>query len=479
MLKINLGRIKTYILILLVISSVMLSGSLWFDDYHGFSAFFTQIGEKLFSSLMNIGKEDIQTKYEKLFAPSKIIVNDGEEGHWILVSTQPSGDKFWKKTKDILKTVSSYQTGSMGSSVEKSEWSEIISKKSIIVKYNFPLSTDMFAIILKTDKKKINEDLKDVDAMAIATLGDNITFYLQRLKDGKYTYIKYSLPVNDIISDEDFDYIFSNDSLIKYTQLSEALGNVSSNLAYDDDVLVPIFSFTSSKKKTVQLNQVEIDPLIGLEEAEEIDKLVDKTFGGTDYSKFIKNDGTHIFIDEKNNTLKIYSNGITELEYANSSDLGQQEIGFESALKTAIMTIEQFASCNNLYITDIKNVNGEFQFKFDYIIDGIPVVFGNADNPAESAIQIDINKNYYKFKGFAIGFKTLDGNNKLSSDHDSIINSIFEDAGTNAKNINVRSIVLAYRTTMGGESKRLPVWVVKYNADNAEKIITVKAVKGG
>ena len=477
MLKISTGRLKTYVLSVLIISSFILVGSLWFEDYHGLSIFFTKISDFTFASLMNIGKDDMQSKYDKIFVPSKIIVNNGEEGHWIIYPTQQSGDKLWKTAKGLLEDISDSGTELKLNYVEESEWNALILKRSIIINFDYPLSSEILAVLLKPEKKKVSDDIVNIDKMAITTLGGNLIFYLEKIKDGKNVYGKYSFAGQNTIDDKDFEKIFADTGLIKYTLLKEALENMKLELTYKDDVFVPIFSFAESKKKVVNLKKVEFAPDISLEQSDEINKLVEKIFEGTDFSKFIKNDGTHIFIDEKNNTLKVYPNGFVELEYMKDEGINSQETDFESAVKIAIATTEKFGGSNKLYIADEQGSKGQYQFKFDYIINGVPVVFSKAGKPSEisSAIVVTINKEQLKFQGFILNFKVLESEQKFSSDHDSIINAVFEDAGKNAKKISINDIKLAYKLNSGEKATELPVWLVKYKVDEKEKLIMVKA----
>ena len=480
MLKLDAGRLKTCALIILIILSLVLSGSLWFEDYHGFSVFFAKIGDITFSKIINMGKDDIQSKYDKLFIPSKILANNGEEGHWVLYPTEQYYDNVWQGVKTLLKDISTTSSGAKFDFVEESEWNSLLTKRSAIVNFGYPLSQDILSILFKIDSKKINETASNINEMAVTRLGDNVIFYVKRKKENQFVYQKFCFSNQNTIDDKFLEEIFQDSRLIKYASLKEAFANVKLNLTYEDRVFAPIFSFSDSGKKTVKLKETEFTPWISASKTGEVNKLVQEFFQGGDYAKFTKNDGTHIFIDEKNNTLKVYEDGLIESEYKNDGTLDTENNDFKKALKDALLETEKLGGINSLYLTDIQSEKGKIAFKFNYAINGIPVICYRKDGASQvdSAVEVTVGKDMIKCKRFVPEYKTLENESKLlSSDHDSIINAIFENIGSNESKIDIEDISLVYIANGENGVAKLPAWLVRYKVNDKRVWITVNATK--
>jgi len=475
MFNLKAGRIKTYILVFLIIASLILCGSLWFDDYHGFSTFLAKFGNMDLSKLIGIGKEDIQTKYERIIQPSRVILNNGEEGHWILYPSNQEHDNFWKIAKTLLKsTISDNQT--RASLVDATEWNGLLTKSSIIMYFDYPLTKEIISMLFNMDEKRIKDEISKLDSIAITRVGQNIIMYTKVLESGREAYRKYYLSDSNQISDKDFERIFNDSSLIKYASLKEALPNVKLNLKFQDDVFTPIFSFSDSRRKSLKLDKVEFFPNLSTTDNKKIDELVIKFFGGSDYSKFIKKDGSYIFIDENNNMLRIFADGYFEFE------LSQQEntdFGIKQTMNQALSTVEKFGGLENLYISDIKMLEKQATFRFDYAVNGVLVDCSRKEDSLEkeSAVEVVITPEQIKYKRCWQNFKLLSGEYDFSSDHDSIINAVFEKAGVVKGNIEIKDIKLEYNIAEQSKNNNLPVWFVSFFANGNEHNITVDAAK--
>ncbi len=481
MLGLTAGRLKTFTLIMLITLSLILSGSLWFEDYHGFSAFFARIGDMTFSRIINIGKDGFQSKYEKIFSPSEIIINDGDGGHWILYPSEQVSDEVWKTAKTLLKDIAATAKGLNSNVVEKQEWDGLLTKRSVLVSFGYPLNEDIVSILIKADDNKINEAAVNISEMSIIRLGENVILYTKKKRNNKDVYQKFYFSNSQFFSDKYLEQIFNDDRLIRYHSLKEALPDAGPDLTFNDRVIAPITSHSNQRKKTVSLKKVDFVPEITIDEGEEIDNLVNKFFQGADYAKFIKNDGTHIFIDERNNTLKIYSDGMVEFELREDSILNREDAGFESALRTTLTTTEKYGGIGSLYLTGMSIEKGEYVFQFNYTVEGIPVVCSrmNENPPVNGAVEVMIGNGLIRYKRLLSEPKALEEEYRFLSNHDSIsiINSIVENVGSNKSNIHIEDIRLVYRVAEGGGTTLYPVWLVKYQVDGRKAWKTIDAAK--
>lgn len=485
MLTINAGRLKTYTLIILIISSLILWGSLWFEDYHGLSAFFVKIGDTVFSSLINIGREDIQSKYEKIFIPDKIIVNNGEEGHWLLYPSGGSFEELWKLAKPAAKNIITGNKTYRLESIQKSEWDSLLGKRSIIYSFNYPLNDELIPLMFKADKNKINEEAVNIGEMAITKFGQDITFYIKRNYGSQFSYQKFSISDPKFISDTNFEAVFSDANLVKYASMKEAFNNTTINLTYEDRVFAPIFSFSDAEKKAVMLKEVEFKPAAAVNDEEKVNEIAGKVFDGRDYTYFIKSDGAHIFIDERNNTLKISPDGLVEFETTDSELINPEEFNLSGVLKMALSMTEKimadkFNGMDTLYISEMSKEKGQYIIKMNYTIDGIPIECSRQGRLPEvnSPIEILASKDQIKFRLMALDYRVLEGGVKLSSDHDSIVNAIFAEENS-TKSIHIDNIKLVYEYDGENMAAKLPVWMVSYQSGDKSKKIPVEAVKDG
>ncbi|MGE5328179.1 MAG: two-component system activity regulator YycH [Deltaproteobacteria bacterium] len=475
MFNLNAGRMKTYILVFLIITSMILCGSLWFEDYHGFSTFLARIGNIDFSKLIGIGKEDIQTRYEKIILPTKILVNNGDEGHWILYPSNQEHDKLWKTAKNLMKSTISDGQAKLNI-VDAAEWNGLLSKSSIVMYFDYPIGKEIISMLYKLDEKKIKEESSNLNAIAITRFGQNVILYTRTLKNGCETFRKYYFAGNDQVTDKDFEQIFNNSSLIKYASLKEALPNVSLNLKFQDDVFLPIFNFSDERRKSLKLGKVEFFPELSPNDNKKIDEIVDRFFSGKDYSKFIKKDGTNIFIDENNNTLKIFADGFLEFESLQPDNKG---FDFKQAMNQALSAVEEYGGTENLFVSDIKMTEKQAIFRFDYAVNGIPVNCsrGRDLSNQESAVEVIITPEQIKYKRCYQSFKMLQGEYTFSSEIESIINAVFANAGYVKGDIEIKDIKLEYRITEQSKNNNLPVWLVCFKSDGNIKNITVDAGK--
>lgn len=474
--NINAGRIKTCVLVFLIITSLVLCGSLWFEDYHGFSTFLAKFSNIDFSKIIGIGKEDIQDRYERIIIPSRVIVNNGEEGHWILYPSNHQHGKLWKIAKTLFKsTVEDTQV--QPNIVEPAEWNGLLTKSSIVMYFDYPLRKEIISLLFKIDEKKIREEANNLDAIAITRFGNNIIMHTKVLENGREVFRKYYFPDNSQITDKDFEQIFNDSSLIKYASLKEALPNVKLNLKFRDNVFIPIFSFSDSRRKSLKLGKVDFSPELSVTDNKKVEEMVNKFFEGRDYSKFVKKDGSYTYIDENNNTLKIYADGSYEFELLQKDNTN---LDFKQAMNQALTNVEKFGGLESLFVSDIERSEKQAVFRFDYAVNGIPVDCSRTKDSLQndSAVEVLITPEQVKYKRCCKKINILEGEYTFSSDHDSIINAIFESAGVVKGNIEIKDIKLEYKPAEQAQNNNLPVWLVSYIANGNEENITVQAAKG-
>lgn len=476
MKRLDIGRIKTGVLILLVISSLILSGNLWFEDYHGFSAFFTKIGNTT-SRFIHGTNKNLENKYQQIFVPLEIIVNDGEQGHWILYPSQPQFNNLWESLKTVLKDIVASKTFPY-ENIDKSEWDGLLTKRSLVIKFGYPLSNEIISLLFKINTTKLNEMFVNVDEIALIRLGENLILYTRGKKTDRDVYQKFYYSNRQVITDKDLEDVFNDTRLLKYTLLREAFANMKLGINYEERVFMPMFSFSGSRKSMIKLKGIEFKSEITPEHDRDINNLAEEFFQGRDYAKFIKNDGTYIFIDEKNNTLKIYPDGLMEFETGEGTEIKNDDVGFSDALRTALNMVERFGGLDTLYLTGFYASKGQYVFKLDYAIDGVPVVTsrGGKIPGVENAVEISVGKGKIRFKRFTPEFKSVNEYD-FSIGSENLIDLIYEKIGSTNTNINIQDIKLVYRTDLEKQSVNFPVWLVRYEINGRKMQMDINLSK--
>jgi hypothetical protein len=207
--------------------------------------------------------------------------------------------------------------------------------------------------------------------------------------------------------------------------------------------------------------------------------LVSNLLKGTDYTYFIKNDGTHIFIDQKSNTLRVSPKGLVEYEQKQDDSLDNQELNFRQALGAVVDMIEKIRGVGTLYINNFYKNQEEYHFEFSDAVSGIQIMQPDAQNLNQLAgsLKAIVNKDHIQLEWSAFKTKSPGGNYYLSSDHDSIINAIFNSEGSDQVNIKIEEIRIIYYNDGRENDGELPAWLVKYKVNGKDKWITVSSIK--
>lgn len=475
MINLTPGRIKTYILSGLIITSLILCGSLWLEDYHGFSNFIAKI--RTLNLFRIIGAEDTQSKHEKLIQPSKVIVNDGEEGHWVLNPTNSLHSRMWALAKGMLKDIVVKGDEIKGTQVPLEEWNSLMTKNSVIVLFDYPLRKELLSIAYKTKEKEIYNAMEGVDSIGFMKLGESIVVYTKTGNDQKIDCKKYTFSGMQGITDEDFKQVYNDFSLIKYALPKEVLPNVALDLSFKEEVFLPIFSFSDTRRKEVKFKKVEFEPEITTTDQKQVDEYVQKFFAGLEYSKFIKEDGTHICIDEKNNTVKVYPEGLIEYEAKDQESV--ENMGFKEAFDVALNTAEKFGDLDNLFLSAYLVKKQEWSFSFNYAVEGSVIKHKQVNNLPyiDNSIEIIVRDGYINYRRFYQKHEIKEREYNFSSDHDSILNAVFEKAGSNKAKIQINSVELVYIPSVPSNKPVLPVWQVKFDTNGKGMVILVEAGK--
>ena len=172
-------KVKTSIIIVLIINLVFLTYQSWFKSgilgsdwpYFSFSDLpFVRIFQR--DSFVSVPKENLSK-------PRKIVVNDGDL--WVpYYNSDVAFDRLDENTSIVLKSL-------LGGRVEKeeqinyTEWIELLTEKSVYVEYPIAVEPRMLALVLNTDFERLPSDIGIInDAIIIPAAADNEVYVALR-----------------------------------------------------------------------------------------------------------------------------------------------------------------------------------------------------------------------------------------------------------------------------------------------------------
>lgn len=390
-------NIKSVLLVLLFVVSLVLTQRLWFYLPYG----------GMISSANDIELEDIDIDVTDILSPQNFVISFGG-GDYAVFFSEPyevwnitDGTKdvsIWENAKGVLKDYLS--DGYEVEEVDYDEWKKIGKFKS--VRMNFACEIPAGSLISvftgqSSNLSKIEEDVNTILIQATSEKGINNVYFGN---DEKNTYFQLQSTVEDnkirgLI--ENIEAIGSEKGYISTLPLKYHSG-------VDNDVFTPVFDDETSEPIPSYSAKNQIDVT---------DKIIVKTqanqfFGSTfDFVKEINEiDGSIMYMygyGEK--TLKLNKNGTLEYTEKVNKDKTGSNLDFIDSLKYAAKFVDDKGkwpvNIENAYLSDYEPIEKDnkkgYKFSFNYRLKGLPVFV--PDTGKDEGIQVEIIGNqvtYYK-----------------------------------------------------------------------------------
>ncbi len=194
-------RVKSLILVLLLISAVFLTYRLWFTTGAVKSgAFFSWDDIPFVSYFLHYGQRSIPK--ENLSKPRKIVINDGSL--WVpYYNTDDAFDTLDDKTSEIIAACLSGEAEYEAISYQK--WLGSLEERSIYVEYPITVTPDMLGAILGSRVKSMPDSIKLIKDAIIIPVDENGVNVAMRDADGEKAVMftvegeKYAFP-GDVLS---------------------------------------------------------------------------------------------------------------------------------------------------------------------------------------------------------------------------------------------------------------------------------------
>ncbi len=365
----KIERLKTILLVLLVISSIVLTINKWFNEKlwpEGYN-FFSGVKNFFFSSQ---DKEHTFDPVEEILKPSEIIFNDSQN-HILCTKSSENYNVYYEEIRDIIEL---FAKGDLYERGQIEEWNDALKGKSYYFSYPVKYNSNYF---FSRDTQKYQGDIKAIREFIVSgdvRIPSTLYVYAKDAQTGeiykqriKYDSKMLKLPSDKIPVHSDETNYFSFE--LKFDL--ETQGNVEQPVVIDPDVLISI-----TPKTLPSISEENLFHIMSSDD--EIYTSIFSEFGYNTSSirKYVESDNSVVFV-ENYGTLKFHSNGV--LEFKSIDDTEGIELGGDTVyecVNSCISFVDSIMGCvpfNNSMnwqlssdILDIKSKS--FTLMFDYYV---------------------------------------------------------------------------------------------------------------
>lgn len=446
---------KSVVLAFLIILSLFLTGSLWFDNYNDL-----YFGALTFSGFLDkkLDKEEISQSYEKIISPYKAVVINPDSNKWISYESDKMNSDAWNLVKNKLKTVSE-NTEIITGKIQ--EWNDLINRRTIILEFGGPVAYDIFRLAVPSLPQNINV-FNNIQKISITKSLEGNTIYIMQVNGEEKNLYKILLKGED---EEIKTFMQSCENIkndVKYISLEEAgitkfYNNKDVNIS--NDVLFPV---SNKKDKRDLISKLNIKFYFSNKDNYYINKFVAEMFDNTDFAKFTTSDGGSIYINDDKSTIKIEGSSI--VEYTNNKKISEDEMNYENDFDVAINFINDLDVFKDIFLYSAIKENESYIFKFSTAFDGVPLSYkGNIEGEDEKVIMnIKVENGVVKyFKGKLFETEVTEENKYISQIAHNILDAVLGDVETKGK-VGISEVFITYDASKEGTA--YPYWYIKYNA---------------
>lgn len=452
---------KSFVLTILIILSLVLTGSLWFDNYQGLSLLASSMYSNMLDSF-NSSKETL-ISYDKIIVPYKVTVVNPDKNKWIFYETDSMNNNAWDITKKRLNSLSS-ETEIITGYVK--EWDGLFSRKSIILEFGGALENDILRLAIPNLPKETNA-FNGVEKIGITKSLEGITIYILQNNNNKKSLYKVLLKGED----EEIENFMVNcenvKSVVKYVDL-EKVGTTkffnNKEITNQNGVLFPVYN-VSTHRDTVSLLQTK--PHFNIDDEHVMNRFIIDIFNNTDFAKFVTNDESNIFINDDKSSIKFEKNGV--VEYINNSKLTGEVVSASKNFNSAMDFINNIRVYDNVYLLSASEEDELYTFRFSVAYDG--VMFG-LKNPIigddmYAIIEVQVKEDSIRyFKGKLLDVELNSNSSYVSNFTHNILDDVLKNIDSNTK-VKISLVDMLYIVDETGSY--YPNWVVKYTQKKSDE----------
>ena len=460
-MKRALENFKSVVLTILIILSLFLTGSLWFDNYQGLSLLASSMYASMIDSLSNDGENSIV--YDKIIVPYKVTVVDPDKNKWIFYETDSMNINAWDITKNRLDSLTSDSEIITG---QVKEWDSLFTRKSIILEFGGSIENDILRLAIPNLPKETNA-FNNVEKIAITKSLEGNTIYILQNDGKKKSLYKVLLKGQDQEIETFMDNCENVKSAVKYVEL-EKVGTTkffnNKEVTNQNGVLFPVYNISTHRDTIRPIHTV---PYFNMDDEYGMNRFIIDIFSNTDFAKFVTNDESNIFINDDKSSIKFEKNGV--VEYINNSKLEGEVTSASKNFNTAMNFINNMRVYDSVYLLSAKEEDGLYTFKFSVAYDGVMLGLKNPiiDDEMYSIIEVQAKEDSIRyFKGKLLDIELNNNSAYVSSFTHNILDNVLKNikSGTTVK---VSLVEMLYIVDEPGTY--YPNWVVKYNEKKSDE----------
>ncbi len=476
-------RIKSIVLIALVISSLVLTGQIWFNEElwpEGYN-FFVNISNSAQTKLARIfgmGEENkaVRTSIASPTYLAAYMVRDFDHAITVVDTTSPSYSVINDYVSDAILNAMSTDTKKM-TKVDEDAWRKALFTRGFYVDYGIDYNTATFSQIFGAAQPTVVQDISAVRRFIITaedTLAGDVSVYIA--DESKSEFYKISTNLDKSVFNENLK-ILAPDATPKKRFSFFINADVPTGIA-GEAIFAPylILNEESVSRNVINstnpvLKDGEIDISMNMTE-----KLL-KAFliNPRTAIKYVDADANVIYVQSKN-TLKISSNGVlsyTTVEggkglalegVTQTSNTAQILSGAAGVVGKVCSTIINNDSLQ-LYLSNLTESQNYLKASFDYSYDGVPIVFGD-EFDAHSAIEMEFEGGYLKsYRQILRRYSASEETTLTEPTYDA---KIFDSLSEEEKMQGIEKLFEAYDDD-GSEGEKKSSWFVKIKETDGYK----------
>lgn len=470
-MKRTLENFKSFVLTILIILSLFLTGSLWFDNYQGLSL----LTSTMYNKMINTFNADKETSiiYNKIIVPYKVTVVDTDKNKWLFYETDSMNTNAWniaQKRLDSLTEEAEIITGQV------KEWDGLFTRKSIILEFGGAIENDILRLAIPNLPKETSA-FNNVEKIGITKSLEGISIYILQNDNNKKSLYKVLLKGEDSEVETFIENCRNVKTPVKYVELEE-VGTTkffnNKEITDQNGVFFPVYNVSTHRDL---VRSITTKPHFDIYDEYAMNRFLVETFSNTDFAKFITNDESNIFINDDKSSIKFEKNGV--VEYINNSKLTGEATLANSNFNTAMEFINNMHVYDNVYLLSALEEDGLYTFKFSVAYDG--VILGLAtpiiEDNIHALIEIQVKEDSIRsFKGKLLDVELNNNNSYVSNFTHNILDNVLKDIEGGTK-VKVSMLEMLY--VVDGAGSYYPNWVLKYNdkksnEDNISLTYTIK-----
>ncbi len=444
-------RIKSLLLAVLVCSSIVLTGLIWFDKklwpdgYDFFSVYSETFIGRVISKLGNkdnaLNINDTGA-LKSIFAPRTTMLSyeDGSRVNYNI--TQSISEKV---TDELNFAISKALSDSTQTEVSEDEWQNALKTKSIFADYSVPVSFQSMAVFLNgaapgnailDSFDRICINLENATSASLPIYFRNSTEKRQVVMHSPISATAFEQILSSAASSSQFNLSYSFE--LNLDKKVEGEGENHQKMLLDSYILLPL--------SPVKLNSIEKNA-VDMRNSEYIREFLKMFNLNLNTSrKYVQADDATVYVDS-NSTITFGNDGY--FEYAPSANSKGIKIGSDTSVTTAaagsakiidsMLGFAQVDPNTTLYISSplIENPEGKYTFTFDYVYAGNPIVSDS------HGLEVSVANGYItSLKANLKSYSLLNS----GSEHDplELIDELYAKLSKDYKNVTIDELYFGY-----------------------------------